>query len=97
MAAHAKEEHVPVPGSLYVKIWGILLALTVVTVAVSYVDMKSVKILTAMLIAATKATLVILYFMHIRFERPVFAFFVIIVLGIYAVTIALTFSDYLYR
>jgi len=35
--------------------------------------------------------------MHIRFEKPVFALFVVIVLVIYAVTIALTFTDYLYR
>ena len=96
-AQHTEQEHPLVRQSLYVKIWGILLAMTVVTVSVSYVDMKNVKVLTAMLIAAVKSALVILYFMHIRFEKPVFALFVVIVLGAYAVTIALTFTDYLFR
>lgn len=96
-AQHTEREHSLVPQSLYVKIWGVLLVMTAVTVSVSYVDMKNVKVLTAMLIAAVKSALVVLYFMHIRFEKPVFALFVVIVLGIYAVTIALTFTDYLYR
>jgi len=53
-AQHTEREHSLVPQSLYVKIWGVLLVMTAVTVSVSYVDMKNVKILTAMLIAAVK-------------------------------------------
>ena len=89
-----EHEHAPVPESLYVKIWAILLVLTVVTVAVSYLDMQNVRVLTALMIATVKATLVVLYFMHIRYERPLFGFLIVVVLVTYAVLIGLTFSDY---
>ncbi len=92
-----ERRHAPVPESLYVKIWAMLLALTVTTVAVSYLDMHNVRVLTAMMIATVKATLVVLYFMHIRFEKPFFAVLIFVVLGTYGILIGLTFSDYYYR
>ena len=95
--AHAHEDHVLVPYRVYFAVWIGLLALTVVTVAVSYVDMKNVTVLTAMLIATVKATLVLLYFMHIRFERPLYLGMIIATLVTYAIFIGLTFSDYWYR
>ncbi len=97
MQAHAHEKHHVIPYSLYIMIWAALIALTGVTVGVSYVDMKSVAILTALLIATVKATLVLLYFMHIRFERPLYSAMIIAVLVTYGVFVALTFSDYFYR
>lgn len=95
--SHTHEEHVLVPYRIYFGVWAGLLALTVVTVAVSYVDMKNVTVLTAMLIATVKATLVLLYFMHIRFERPLYLGMILATLITYAIYIGLTFSDYWYR
>ena len=92
-----EHEHARVPESLYVSIWLILLALTVVTVSVSYLDMRNVRVLTALMVATVKAALVVLYFMHVRFERPWFGLMILVVLVTYAVLIALTFSDYLFR
>ena len=82
---------------MYVRVWAILVVLTGVTVGVSYVDMKHVTVLTATLIATVKATLVILYFMHVRFEERIYSFMILVVLGTYAVFIGLTFVDYWYR
>lgn len=45
-----------------------LLILTVVTVAVSYVDMGAWNIVVAMLVASAKALTVALFFMHLKFE-----------------------------
>lgn len=89
--------HEPVPYVVYVKIWATLMVLTVVTVGVSYLDMKHVTVLTATLIATIKSTLVLLYFMHIRFEQRIYAFMILAVFGTYAVFIGLTFVDYWYR
>jgi cytochrome c oxidase subunit 4 len=91
------DDHALVPYGLYVQVWGILIVLTVITVAVSYVDMKQVTVLTACLIAATKGSLVILYFMHIRFERRLYAIMIMVIFVTYAVFIGLTFVDYWYR
>ena len=97
MTAHHDPSHAPVPYSLYLKVWLALILLTVVTVAVSYADMKQAKILAALMIAALKMLLVLLYFMHVRFERPFFAWMIVAVVATYGIFIGLTFSDYWYR
>ena len=71
--------------------------LTVVTVAVSYVDVGPFNLAVALLVAVAKATLVVLFFMHVKYRHPlvwlsVFAGF--FWLGIMFVFL---FSDYLTR
>ena len=92
-----QHDHALVPYTTYVAVWAILMVLTVITVGVSYVDMKHVTVLTASIIAAIKGTLVVLYFMHIRFESRLYALMILVILGTYAVFIGLTFVDYWYR
>jgi cytochrome c oxidase subunit 4 len=94
---HSEEEHHVVPYRLYVYVWAALMMFTVITVSVAYLDMKHVTVLTAMIIASAKAMLVILYFMHIRFEKPLFAGLLLTAFGTYAIFIGLTFVDYMYR
>jgi cytochrome c oxidase subunit 4 len=48
-----------------------LLAFTVITVAVTRVDLGRWNLPIAMVIATVKASLVVLYFMHMRYDRPV--------------------------
>ena len=96
MSRHDTEQHL-VPCRLYLGIWAALIVLTAVTVGVSFIDMKHVTVLAAMLIAATKGTLVVMYFMHVRFEKPLYAAMILAMLGTYAIFIGLTFSDYWYR
>ena len=96
MSTHAEEQH-HVPYKVYFIVWGALLVLTAVTVGVSYVDMKNVTVLTAMLIAATKSMLVLLYFMHIRFEKPMYSVMILAAMMTYGIFVALTFVDYMYR
>ena len=91
-----KDHHI-VPYSIYVNVWLALLALTVITVAVSYVDMRHVAVLTAVFIATVKVMLVLLYFMHIRFGKPFYWVMILVVLVTYAIFIGLTFADYGYR
>ena len=96
MSTHAEEEH-HVPYKVYFIVWGALLVLTAVTVGISYVDMKNVTVLTAMIVAATKSMLVLLYFMHIRFEKPMYSVMILAAMLTYGIFVALTFVDYLYR
>ena len=58
--------HIP---RLYVIVFVTLLALTAITILVSYVDLGPVNTPLALLIAAIKAMLVVLFFMHLR-EAP---------------------------
>jgi cytochrome c oxidase subunit 4 len=89
--------HPLVPYSLYFKVWAALILLTVLTVAVSYANMQQTKVLTALIIAALKIMLVILYFMHIRYEKLLYSYMIGVVVVTYGIFISLTFSDYWYR
>jgi cytochrome c oxidase subunit 4 len=51
-----------------------LLAMTVITVAVRYVDLGEMNIVVALTIAVIKGSLVALFFMHLRWDRPFNAF-----------------------
>ncbi len=86
-----------VPYSVYLWVWIALLAFTGVTVGAKYADLQHLAIFAAILIASVKAVLVTLYFMHIRFEKPIFAVMIAVTLVTYAVFIALTFTDYPFR
>jgi cytochrome c oxidase subunit 4 len=73
MSAHTHEthDHDPSSSGVYVKTLIALLFLTVVTVAASYVDFGAGNVVIALFIATIKATLVALFFMHLRYEKPV--------------------------
>lgn len=82
------------PYGAYVAVWAGLIALTILTVAISYVNMKQVAVLAALMIAASKASLVVMYFMHVRFERRLHWLMILVVAATYLVFIGLTFADY---
>lgn len=59
------------PLKVLVAVWGALVVLTVITVGVTYLDLGGMALWVAMAIATLKASLVALYFMHLRYDRPV--------------------------
>jgi len=85
------------PKSMYYTIFGALMVLTVVTVAVAFVNIGVLNFPVALSIAILKATLVILFFMHVKYSSQLTklivggAFFFLIIL------FGLTLTDYLSR
>jgi cytochrome c oxidase subunit 4 len=67
---HGRTEPEPHHAVNYYAIFTALIVLTVLTVAVAFVGIRTeiVKVLLALTIAVTKATFVARYFMHIKFE-----------------------------
>jgi len=61
-------EHVVTP-KVYIIVGATLLFLTAVTAWVSWIDLGGWSAPIAILIATTKASLVVLFFMHIKYER----------------------------
>ncbi len=53
----------------YIAVYAALVALTIVTVSVSYVDLGMMNVVVALLIASAKASLVALFFMHLKGEN----------------------------
>lgn len=67
--AHADLGHDHVtPLGVYLGIFGALMVLTVITVAVAWVDLGSLNIIVALAVAVFKANLVVLYFMHLKYS-----------------------------
>ena len=59
-----------VPPKVLLGVWGTLMVLTILTVAVTWVDLGQLNLVVALGIATVKALLVALYFMHLRWDRP---------------------------
>lgn len=82
---------VPVP--TYNAVLATLMALTIVTVAVAAVDFGPFSVFVALLIATIKSSLVVMYFMHVKFEKPIIVILVIYPLVILALMILGTLGD----
>lgn len=89
--------HSVVPSRVYVATWAALIALTAATLGASFLHLGNWVILTALVIAGTKASLVLLYFMHLRYAGRLYAVLLVVAIGTYVVFLALTFSDYSFR
>lgn len=74
-------------------VWLALLALTVITVAVAGVDIGNFNLGVAMAIATVKATLVLLYFMHMRYDRPMNAIVFVAALLFVALFVSIALLD----
>ena len=89
-------EHV-VPKRIYFVIFGALMVLTTATVAVAQFNLGRWNAIVAMTIAVLKATLVVLYFMHVRYGSRLTWVFVCAGFFWLAIMVALTMGDYMTR
>ena len=83
--------------NFYFKILLALLVLTGITVGVTSVELGPLTVAVAIAIASVKATLVLLFFMHLKFDKKVFAIMVVAVLFVFIVLMVITFLDYYFR
>lgn len=95
-AAHAT----PHPGVGHVvrrrvlfRVLAALLALTYVTVAVTYFDFGPYNLIIAMVIAVIKASLVLLFFMHLKYDKPFNGIVLIVSLALVALFIVIALID----
>ena len=86
-----------VPPRVYFAVFAALLVLTATTTAVSFLDLGPWNSVVALVIAFLKATLVVLFFMHVKYSPRLTQ--VVIAGGLFwlAIMIALTLSDFLTR
>jgi cytochrome c oxidase subunit IV len=90
-------EHI-VPVRIYITIFLALLVGTALTVVAAFVDFPwKFNTIVALTIAVVKATLVVLYFMHVRYSSRLVWVIVASALFWMGILFALTFSDYLTR
>ena len=97
MSEPTHHAHTVVSPKVYAVIFALLLCFTALTVFASYLELGSFNTVIALAIAIIKATLVILFFMHVRYSSRLTkltvasGFFLLIVL------FSLTLTDYISR
>jgi cytochrome c oxidase subunit 4 len=94
---HAAAHGHVVPLPIYFAVFATLLVFTGVTAAVAFVDLGRFNIAVALTIAVIKASLVLLYFMHLRYSSRLTVLFVGIAFFWLGTLIVLTMSDVLSR
>jgi cytochrome c oxidase subunit 4 len=81
----------------YVYVWLSLIVLTSLTVSVARLHLTSYAILIAILIATTKAGIVVTFFMHLKNEPLILRLMLFVALLAFTLIALLTFSDVWYR
>ena len=96
---HNGRSHTPhiLPLRLYFAVGGSLLVLTAITVAVAHFDLGPLNLTVAMLIAAIKASLVALFFMHLKYDNKLYAVIFVTALLFMAIFIIFTLFDTMTR
>lgn len=98
MEHQEQHEHHVTPVKTYVLVWLALVVATISTYLVAeYVDIGRWNILVALLIAAGKMSLVIYFFMHVRFNDALTKLFVITGFIWLVILIVMTMTDYASR
>ena len=94
-----RDEHldVIVPVRTYVLTFLALLILTALTTAVAYVDLGAFNTVVALAIAVIKMTLVLLFFMHVKYHRGLTRIAIICAFFWWGIMVTLTLSDELTR
>ena len=99
---HADNDHVSpeshvVPIGIYWGIWATLIVCTGLTVLAASIDLGIFNIVVALLIATFKGTLVVLFFMHLRYSSKLTMVTVIAALFWLFIMFSLTLTDYMTR
>ena len=89
-------EHI-VSKKTYYTIFGALMLGTTLTVAAAFINLHNFNIVVALLIAIVKATLVILFFMHVKYSSRLTKLWVAVGFIWLGIMLAITLTDYFSR
>ena len=85
------------PKSTYFTIFGALMVCTILTVIAAFINLGNLNFPVALTIAVFKATLVVLFFMHVKYGSSLTKLVVGTAFFFLGIMLTLTFSDYLSR
>jgi cytochrome c oxidase subunit 4 len=85
------------PKSNYFVIFGALMVCTMLTVIAAFINLGDLNFPVALVIAVFKATLVILFFMHVKYSSRMVKLVVGVAFFFLGVLLTLTLTDYLSR
>ena len=94
--AEHKDHHLVTPAQ-YTLVFGTLLLFTLITVGAAFVDLKWANPVVALAIACFKAVIVILFFMHAKYQSRLIKMTIASGFFVFLVLIVMTMSDYVSR
>ncbi|NBC82447.1 MAG: cytochrome-c oxidase [Bacteroidetes bacterium] len=74
-----------------------LLILTAISVAVTEIELGPLTVFMAVFLASVKSALVLIYFMHLKFDNAMYKIMVGLVLVVFVIVMVITFLDYNFR
>jgi cytochrome c oxidase subunit IV len=92
--SHSEPKHHVVPVGVYLAVFAALMVLTLVTVWVAEHNFGALNTPVALGIAITKATLVVLFFMHVKYSPKLIWLVVVSAFLWLAILLGITLSDY---
>ena len=96
-AHHEEHEHHIVSPMVYMTIVLVLFVGTALTVWASYIDLGPWNPIIALAIACTKATFVVLFFMHVKYSTKLTKLTIISGVFVFLALIGMTLADYISR
>jgi cytochrome c oxidase subunit 4 len=96
MSEHHTEDHI-IPVKVYIWVFLALLFGTALTTEVAKIDLGAYNTVVALVIAFTKMMLVILFFMHVKYQKGLTRIAIICAFFWLAIMITLTLSDEMTR
>jgi cytochrome c oxidase subunit 4 len=93
----SEEKHHIVPYRVYVFVLLALLVLTFASIGITSIELGEFTVAAALIFACIKTYLVLIYFMHLKYDKIYIGLMVAFVFILFFVVIIITFLDYLYR
>ncbi len=75
----------------------VLIILTLLSVAITQIELSRWATIAALLIAGVKSTFVLFYFMHLKYDPKVFKRMALLIILLVFVVIFITMLDYVFR
>lgn len=86
-----------VPYKTYVFVLLALITLTLLSIAITTIELGGLAYAGALVFAIVKSFLVLTWFMHLKYDKLYIILWVFFVFAMLIVTVVVTFLDYLYR
>lgn len=93
----AEEKHHITPYKTYIGVLALLITFTLLSVAITQIELSRWAAAAALLLAGIKSTFVLMIFMHLKWDHRMFKVMAGLILALVIVVIIFTMLDFLFR
>ena len=86
-----------VPYKTHILVLSVLIVLTILSVAITQIELSSYATIAALLIAGVKSAFILLIFMHLKYDLRMFKVMAGLIIALLFIVIFVTMLDYIFR